>query len=215
MKFSHYLALVALVSFGSEINGITLSKNDTKDAKVLEKPPKDDDKEEKDHKKDKDEKDGKGKKEHKEEDEEEKDSHTRPLKTEDYDSDKLPKKSMKNSDKDWATYKEKHNEGKKGVIDGTKDPCSKREVNNFYGAGTCKEDFECMGSRTCMFEPGKKLGYCTGPSSCPEKDDPDSKWNGPKDTDHEGRTPDGVVEFRPSEGLNYKNIPFNKCKDCK
>ena len=243
MKFSHYLALIAVVTFASEANCITLSKDpkskekddvkdkelpkkkvkddekeDTKDEKKPKKKEKDDDKKDekkKDDKEDKEEpkEDGKKKKDDKDEkdgEEEEKEHHTKPLKTDDYDTDKMPKKSTQNTDKDWATYKEKHNEGKKGVIDGSKDPCSKREQKNFYGAGTCKEDWECMGSRTCMYETGKKLGFCTGPSSCPQKDDPSE--NGTVKFEDQK---DGVTVVNPSENFSYKTIPFAKCENCK
>ena len=71
-----------------------------------------------------------------------------------------------------------------------------------------------MGSRTCMFEPGKRLGFCTGPSNCDEKDDPQA--NGTKGfNDGTGRRYDGHVEFIPSEGMNYKNVIYEHCNDCK
>ena len=73
MKFSHYLALIALVGFASETNCITLYKDPKKD---------DDEEEHKDKKKD-----------DKDDEEEAKEVHTKPIKTEDYASDKLPNKN--------------------------------------------------------------------------------------------------------------------------
>ena len=74
---------------------------------------------------------------------------------------------------EWKEYR-----SKRGDHD-----CMINEMNNWYGSQRCVEGFECQGARDC--ERGtKKLGWCTGDSSCPNMgpldyhdEDGNIKWN--------------------------------------
>ena len=58
--------------------------------------------------------------------------------------------------KQWKAYR-----GERGDHD-----CNIQELNNWYGAQRCIENFECQGARLCE-RGSKNLGWCSGDSACP------------------------------------------------